>query len=198
MNFEKIRRMIEKWRIKRWIEKKHKNGKKTEPLYSDIPEFLCMQNLEDLARRGVEKRYDKVTLEITEELENELSIIKNEGVARPFLVFNDVVDIVREAGIITHVSGAAQNSLVAHAIGLTDLDPIKYFAPIEHFGKAGADKNPLVFCLHVNAYKKTMKIIKNNYGGKSIRKDKWGDDVVVIDNNVVIYVIKMFTENGEY
>jgi len=69
-----------------------------------------------------------------ERLETELSIIASMGFAGYFLIVWDFIRYAKEAGIpVGPGRGSAAGSLVAYALGITDVDPLEYGLFFERF-----------------------------------------------------------------
>jgi len=91
---------------------------------SDAPTELRLRVL-----RGAEKRYGEVSDAILGRIEYELDIINHKGFAPYFLVMDDIVAMAsRTCG---RGSGAA--SIVAYALGITQVDPIAHNLYFERF-----------------------------------------------------------------
>ncbi len=103
-----------------------------------IPADAGLNTLEDyldrLAREGLEKRYTKVTKEIEDRLNHELSIIKGMGFAGYFLIVQDFVNAARAMDVrVGPGRGSAVGSLVSYVLGITNVDPQKYDLLFERF-----------------------------------------------------------------
>lgn len=80
------------------------------------------------------KRYGEVTAEIEERINHELHIIKTMGFAGYFLITSDMINAGRNLGVMIGPGrGSAAGSVVAYAIGITNIDPIKYSLIFERF-----------------------------------------------------------------
>jgi len=90
--------------------------------------------LSHLAREGLRARYAEVTPELEKKLEYELDVIVDQmGFAGYFLIVLDFVQKARELDVMVGCRGSAAGSLVAYAIGITSVDPIKYDLIFERF-----------------------------------------------------------------
>ncbi|MBN1350028.1 DNA polymerase III subunit alpha [candidate division KSB1 bacterium] len=95
----------------------------------DIKEYLIKA-----ARSGLPGRYDAVTDDLQNRLDYELDIINKMGYAGYFLITKDFIDFARENGIpVGPGRGSAAGSLVSYALGITNVDPIKYDLIFERF-----------------------------------------------------------------
>ncbi len=104
------------------------------PLYTaddgtPSPEFLRRLTME-----GLPKRYDPVTDEIMQRAEYELGIIIKMGFADYFLIVWDYINWSRNHGIpVGPGRGSGVGSIVAYAIGITNVDPLRYDLLFERF-----------------------------------------------------------------
>ncbi len=85
------------------------------------------------AFNGVRERYQPLTPEVIQRLHYELDIINRLGFAPYFLIVWDIVNFARAHDIPIVGRGSAANSLVAHALGITRVDPFKYDLYFERF-----------------------------------------------------------------
>lgn len=90
--------------------------------------------LRHLAFEGAKKRYPEITEEIKSRLEFELFTIEDAGFPGYFLIVQDLIKAAREMGVwVGPGRGSAAGSLVAYAIGITNVDPLKYGLLFERF-----------------------------------------------------------------
>jgi len=82
------------------------------------------QLLHHLVWQGAQERYGKITPEIRERLEHELSIIEQLDVIDYFLVVWDIVAYARRNRIRHAGRGSAADSAVAYCLGITNVDSI--------------------------------------------------------------------------
>ena len=84
---------------------------------------------------GIEKRYGKVfSEEIKNRTEYELGIISKMGYVDYYLIVWDFIHYAKTNGIpVGPGRGSGAGSIVAYAIGITDIDPIKYQLLFERF-----------------------------------------------------------------
>ncbi|MEU4432618.1 DNA polymerase III subunit alpha [Nocardia rhamnosiphila] len=85
--------------------------------------------------RGLERRFpDGVPREYVERAEFELDVIIEMGFPAYFLVVGDLINHAREVGIrVGPGRGSAAGSLVAYAMGITNIDPIPHGLLFERF-----------------------------------------------------------------
>jgi DNA polymerase III subunit alpha len=89
--------------------------------------------LEHLTRQGLEERGTVMTPEHEERLKFELGIINETGYPGYFLIVGDFIRYAREAGIRSGARGSAVGSLVAYALRISTVDPLKYGLFFERF-----------------------------------------------------------------
>ena len=84
--------------------------------------------------KGIVRRYGEVGPETRERAEYELSVIGKMGFAGYFLVVQDFVNWAKDSGIrVGPGRGSAAGSIVSYAIGITELDPLRYGLMFERF-----------------------------------------------------------------
>jgi len=91
---------------------------------------------EYLKRLALEKLVAKLPdsgKEAKDRLEHELEIICSKGYAPYFLITMDMVNWATEKGIVTNTRGSAAGSLVSYVLGITTVDPLRYYLPFERF-----------------------------------------------------------------
>lgn len=90
--------------------------------------------LRHLAFEGAKNRYGTITAEIEERLDFELLTIRKTGYPGYFLIVQDLIASARKMGVwVGPGRGSAAGSLVAYAIGITNVDPLKYGLLFERF-----------------------------------------------------------------
>ena len=91
--------------------------------------------LKKLCDDGIKKRYgDNPSKEILDRVEYELSVINKMGYVDYFLIVWDFIHYAKENGIpVGPGRGSGAGSIVAYAIEITDIDPIKYNLLFERF-----------------------------------------------------------------
>ncbi|MDT8340350.1 MAG: DNA polymerase III subunit alpha [Longimicrobiales bacterium] len=91
--------------------------------------------LEHLARAGAVARYrDPLPEEVRTRLDYELEVIRGTGYAGYFLIVQDFIAWARDQGIpVGPGRGSAAGSLVAYALGITNLDPLAFDLLFERF-----------------------------------------------------------------
>src|SRR3989344_2176134 len=108
-------------------------GKYSFPHYEVPKETTADEYLKKLCYERIESRVGKVTPDIKERLDYELSVISQKGYSTYFLVVADFVNWSRDKGIISTTRGSASGSLVSFALGITTVDPLYFKLPFERF-----------------------------------------------------------------
>ncbi|HSE81917.1 MAG TPA: DNA polymerase III subunit alpha, partial [Gaiellaceae bacterium] len=99
--------------------------------------------LVELCEKGLEKRYGTVTPELQDRLRFELKTIREMGFADYFLIVWDFIRFAKTNGIgVGPGRGSAAGSIVAYALEITDIDPIKYDLLFERFLNPGRKSMP--------------------------------------------------------
>jgi DNA polymerase-3 subunit alpha len=106
-----------------------------------LPEFQVPEGydldsyLRKLCVEGLSRRYQgEIPQEARERLEHELEIICRMGFSGYFLIVQDFVNWARQRGILVGPGrGSAAGSLVAYALGITNINPLKYGLLFERF-----------------------------------------------------------------
>lgn len=99
------------------------------PTGYDLDSFL-----EHLAIEGIKTRFPEPTDEVWERLEIELDTIRKLRFSGYFLIVWDFVKYAKEKGIkVGPGRGSAAGSLVAYALGITTIDPLKFGLMFERF-----------------------------------------------------------------
>lgn len=101
----------------------------------DVPAgYTSDAYLKHLCETGMAKRYDIINHELRERMSYELGVIEKMGYADYYLIVWDYVRYAKEKGIMVGPGrGSGAGSIVAYAIGITDIDPIKYNLIFERF-----------------------------------------------------------------
>lgn len=101
-----------------------------------VPEGKTAESyLRELCQTGLQERYGArvVDAEIQERLDYELSIIHNMGFDAYFLIVWDLCRYAQDTGIWYNARGSAAGSIVAYALGITLVDPLKHGLIFERF-----------------------------------------------------------------
>ncbi|NLY20991.1 MAG: DNA polymerase III subunit alpha, partial [Tissierellia bacterium] len=101
----------------------------------DVPEgYTNTEYLEYLVKIGLNERYDEITKEIEERYKYEYDTIVKMGYIDYFLIVWDFVRYAKENDIpVGPGRGSAAGALISYALGITDVDPLKYSLLFERF-----------------------------------------------------------------
>jgi len=109
-------------------------GKSPLPDYQVPSGYTIETYLEYLVHCGLKKRYGEVSEDIKKRAEYELGVIEQMGFAAYFLITWDFIHYAKTNGIpVGPGRGSAAGSIVAYALEITDLDPIKHKLLFERF-----------------------------------------------------------------
>jgi len=126
--------------------------------------------LRKLTEDGLRYRYHELTPELQGRRDHELGIIENMGFAGYFLIVKDFVDYAKQHNIpVGPGRGSAAGSLVAYALGITDIDPIEYNLLFERFLNPERISMPDIdidFCY--NRRNEVIDYIRDRYGEDSV------------------------------
>ena len=103
--------------------------------YYEVPDGLtAAEYLYKLGMEGLNKKYPEITEEIRERFEYEYNMIKRMGYIEYYLIVWDYINYARSQEIVVGPGrGSGAGSLVAYAIGITNIDPLKYNLLFERF-----------------------------------------------------------------
>ncbi|TAK61696.1 MAG: DNA polymerase III subunit alpha, partial [Bacteroidetes bacterium] len=126
--------------------------------------------LEKLANEGIEKRYKELTPVIRERLEYELSMIKRMGYEGYFLITQDFINSAKRMGVrVGPGRGSAAGSIVSYALGITDVDPLKYDLLFERFLNPDRVSMPDIDVDFAdNGREQVIEYVRQKYGAESV------------------------------
>ncbi len=152
-------------------------GQNHFPKYPIEPGRTYEEVFEEKARAGFERRLAELKKfpglaasedEYRQRLEYELEIIKNKGFASYFLVVADFISWAKKQKIpVGPGRGSAAGSLVAYAMGITNLDPIRYGLLFERFLNVERKSLPDIdvdFCMRRR--EEVIHYVRQRYGGE--------------------------------
>ncbi len=90
--------------------------------------------LKEITMIGINYHYKTITEEIQERIDFELNTIQSMGFVDYFLIVWDFIKFSRENGIVVGPGrGSAAGSIVSYALGITNIDPIRFNLLFERF-----------------------------------------------------------------
>ena len=127
--------------------------------------------LEHLAREGAERRYGApLPPEVAERLAYELGVINRAGYAGYFLIVQDFIAAARDRGIpVGPGRGSAAGSIVAYALGITNVCPLKFDLLFERFLNPERVSMPDIdvdFCFERRG--EVIEYVRERYGRGSV------------------------------
>jgi len=118
------------------------------PKFGNIPPGLTSyEALERVSKDGLYKRFGEIPpIDYRERLDSELKVIKRMGFSDYLLIVWEFLNGAREQGVLVGPGrGSAAGSLVAYALRITEIDPIKYGLIFERFLNIGRAATPKIF-----------------------------------------------------
>ena len=142
------------------------------PQFPRAPEYASDDALlVELATQGAERRYGSpLPAPARERLDYELSVITTTGYAGYFLIVHDFIRAARERGIpVGPGRGSAAGSLVAYALAITNVDPLKFDLLFERFLNPERISMPDIdvdFCFERRG--EVIEYVRERYGRASV------------------------------
>lgn len=87
----------------------------------------------NLCEQGLLARYPHPAGRVWHQLDTELAVIERSGLPNYFLIVWDIVRFARENRILCQGRGSAANSLVAHLLGISPVNPLEHDLVFERF-----------------------------------------------------------------
>jgi error-prone DNA polymerase len=155
------------WAVAQRCDVRLPSGLQVLPAYPTPPGLSALDYLRQVCRQALPRCYPAGAGPAEALLAKELDLIQRLGLANYFLIVWDIVNFCRRRGILCHGRGSAANSLVAHLLGISAVDPIaqglvvERFLSVEHGGTPDID-------LDIDAARREI-VIQYVY-------DRWGRD----------------------
>ena len=90
--------------------------------------------LKDLLEKGLKRRYKEITPEIRQRADYELEVVPKMGFVEYYLIVWDFINYAHEHGIpVGPGRGSGAGSIIAYAIGITQVEPLRYGLIFERF-----------------------------------------------------------------
>ncbi|MBN1822712.1 MAG: DNA polymerase III subunit alpha [Endomicrobiales bacterium] len=135
-----------------------------------VPKGETAENyLRKLCEEGMKKRYSSVTDTHTRRLEHELGIINRMGFAAYFLIVWDFIHYAKSNGIpVGPGRGSGAGSIVAYALGITDICPLHYGLLFERFLNPDRRSMPdLDIDFADTGRDRVIEYVRNKYGANN-------------------------------
>ena len=139
-----------------------------------IPKDAGVNTLEDyldkLSWEGLRMRFSEITPAIESRITHELGVIRKMGYAGYFLIVADFIRAAREMGVMVGPGrGSAAGSIVSYALGITNVDPLKYDLLFERFLNPDRISMPDIdvdFSDHKR--ERVIEYVREKYGEESV------------------------------
>ena len=150
-------------------------GKYHFPAFTPPKEISLDDYLDELAQSGLDERLEGVDdpelrQSYRERLDYELDVIKGMQFPGYFLVVADFINYAKRSGIpVGPGRGSSAGSLVAYALRITDLDPIRHVLLFERFLNPERRSMPDIdvdFCIRGRA--QVIQYVKDKYGADRV------------------------------
>jgi len=120
------------------------------------------------AEDGLRRRYGQISQAMRERLDHELGVIEQMGYVDYMLICWDFVRFAREQGIPVGLRGSGSSSLAAHALGLTDINPLDYDLIFSRFLDSERREQPDIdIDLCENRREEVIQYVRQRYGEQS-------------------------------
>jgi DNA polymerase III subunit alpha len=141
-----------------------------------LPEFPLPEGksadevLKELAWQGLRERMGEPTDEMRQRCAYEIDVICQMGFASYFLIVHDFIHFAKSHGIgVGPGRGSAAGSLVAYALRITDVDPLKYGLIFERFLNPGRVTMPDIDIDFDDLRRhEVIQYVKDRYGETSV------------------------------
>jgi len=130
------------------------------------------QYLREITEVGLRTRYgaDADSATVQERYALEISVLEKQGFVNYFLIVWDFIHWAKQRGIpVGPGRGSAAGSMVAYAMGITDIDPIKFKLLFERFLNPERVSPPDIdvdFC--VNRRGEVIEYVRQKYGDRAV------------------------------
>jgi len=137
------------------------------PSGADAEETLIKESIAALRKLGFDNNKEYI-----DRLKHELTVINERGFSKYFLTMKAISDMANKHMLSGPGRGSAAGSLVAYALGITQVDPIKYGLLFSRFLRSDATDYPDI-----------DYDVSDAFGLKEILAKEWGDTTVVPISN---------------
>lgn len=140
------------------------------PIPADSDATTLEDYLEEITMKGLEERFPQLTSTILDRVSFELAVIRRMGYAGYFLIVWDFIRAAREMSVrVGPGRGSAAGSLVAYALGITNIDPLKYDLLFERFLNPDRVSMPDIDVdFSDDKRERVIEYVKEKYGADSV------------------------------
>ncbi len=140
------------------------------PISSTSNATTLDEYLQELVFEGLSKRYNPVADEIKQRAEYELNVIRQMKFPGYFLIVWDFIRAAKELGVsVGPGRGSAAGSIVAYALNITNVDPLKYDLLFERFLNPERVSMPDIdIDFSDETRDRIIDYVKNKYGERSV------------------------------
>jgi DNA polymerase-3 subunit alpha len=131
------------------------------------------EHMRQIVYAGLIKRYGERAMDdpvVVERIERELALLESQGFVNYFLIVWDFIAWAKARGIpVGPGRGSAAGSMAAYAMGITDIDPIRYKLLFERFLNPERVSPPDIdvdFC--VNRRSEVIEYVRQKYGDRAV------------------------------
>jgi len=123
------------------------------------------QELRRQVYEGAKHYYREITEEVKERIDYELEVIAQKGFSSYFLIVWDFVQFARRQGIPCSARGSACSSVVAHCLGISAPDPLRYGLYFERFLDPDRNEMPDIDVdICQNGRARVIEYVRQKYG----------------------------------
>ncbi|MCB0742593.1 MAG: DNA polymerase III subunit alpha [Ignavibacteriae bacterium] len=140
------------------------------PIPKDAPAKNLDEYFELLSKKGLDKRFKTINKNIEDRFNYEVDIIKSMGYSGYFLITQDFINAAKNKGIpVGPGRGSAAGSLVAYALGITNVNPLEYDLLFERFLNPSRKSMPDIDIDFADDQRgEVIDYVKEKYGEKSV------------------------------
>ncbi len=140
------------------------------PIPEDSPVKATDEYFELLARKGLESRGIKISKDVEERFNFEVDAIKKMGFAGYLLIVQDFINTAKKKNIpVGPGRGSVAGSLVAYALGITNINPLEYDLLFERFLNPARKSMPDIDVDFADDQRnEVIDYVKEKYGQNSV------------------------------
>ena len=156
--------------ISNMVDLEFKFGNPLLPRF-DVPKGQSLDSyMYSLAQEGLKKRYPMMTPKVQERFEYEYKMIQKMDFCGYFLIVQDFINFAKNRKIPTGPGrGSAAGSIISYALGITDIDPLRYGLLFERFLNPDRKELPDIdvdFC--TERRDEVIEYVRDKYGASKV------------------------------